>query len=589
VSKSPPRPPIAEETCPAPVGASVAQGQIANAAADQTDTSNTAGAIAATSGINPAASAAFGASWVNDRLNQLQADMLYVMAQNNASILAMIGANADSLVGMVSKTSKDALDNASTANHEIESLRASIQTAAEETSRRIHMLLEMQRATISPEEVSANVVKMIEDLSKSLLAIVSDNSIALSQQVGESLAAQANDMHGKLLALRGELSESTLHLVENANANVNRHLGEQLLALVHTFECKLQDARGEFSQATIKMVTESSEKLIRHVGDQLLAVPVTLDERERALTHMLSSSMLAIVQENTTNLNNLLGNRLVDVSLEMDRREQHMIEIALRRSAAATPKPEPVSISAPRSINPLSLDEAIARLRELAPLSMDAYLACLQTGTDSYEGLPAESCSTERHPQAKLFGQFLKPYLARHVLDVGCGPQPVPSYLADWPVPLITGLDPISRAEDHPFRFVSGFGEFIPFADESFGTVVSGTTLDHYYLLDRGLAEAFRVLEPGGHFVAWITEFTGAPAYDPYSAPAKPFDDEHMYHIDRAWFMPMMEKVGFVEVETLCLPLPFRYLFMSFRKPGTLQTRPAGLWKRMRQAFISER
>jgi hypothetical protein len=91
-------------------------------------------------------------------------------------------------------------------------------------------------------------------------------------------------------------------------------------------------------------------------------------------------------------------------------------------------------------------------------------------------------------------------------------------------------------------------------------------TLDHYYLLDKGLEEAARVLQPEGHFVAWITEFVGAPPYDPYAAPVESFDSEHMYHIDRAWFVPLMSRYGFEPAEIVHFKLPFNYLFMSFVK-----------------------
>lgn len=217
-----------------------------------------------------------------------------------------------------------------------------------------------------------------------------------------------------------------------------------------------------------------------------------------------------------------------------------------------------------RSVPPLVAQ--MAQLERLAPLNFAAYERCLSVGTESYKGLPPESCSTERHPQAMLFRAFVRPYLAGNVLDIGCGPQPIPSYLIDHPVSKIVGIDPVSTQEDHPFRFVSGFGEFLPFEDGVFDCAILGTTLDHYYLLDRGLSEVARVLKPGGRFLAWITEFAGAPAYDPYSAPMQPFDDEHMYHIDRAWFLPLMASLGFAEQEIIQLNEPFNYLFMSFQK-----------------------
>jgi ubiquinone/menaquinone biosynthesis C-methylase UbiE len=162
----------------------------------------------------------------------------------------------------------------------------------------------------------------------------------------------------------------------------------------------------------------------------------------------------------------------------------------------------------------------------------------------------------------------LRPYAHGSILDIGCGSQPTPWYLSDYPSAWISGIDPISTAADHPFCFVQGFGEFLPWADEQFEVVVSGTSLDHYYLLDYGLKSAYRVLRRGGHFVAWITEFAGAPPYNPYGAKMPgPYDAEHLYHVDRTWFLPLMSNVGFIPLEILHIELPFNQLFMSFEKP----------------------
>ena len=40
---------------------------------------------------------------------------------------------------------------------------------------------------------------------------------------------------------------------------------------------------------------------------------------------------------------------------------------------------------------------------------------------------------------------------------------------------------------EHPFQFVQGIAEFIPFKDETFDYVISVTALDHVLLLDRAL------------------------------------------------------------------------------------------------------
>lgn len=267
----------------------------------------------------------------------------------------------------------------------------------------------------------------------------------------------------------------------------------------------------------------------------------------------------------------LMGkNRVEDRQLLTETRTRLLETLVRSRVATPWPPEQPAGLDerAPTHDAPISMDEARRQLQAAAPLNYALFERALATGTASYETLPPDSCSTSRHPQADLFRAFLRSYLHGYVLDIGCGPQPVPRYLAGYPVHLTRGIDPISRQEDHPFEFVSGFGELLPWHDAMFDVVVSGSTLDHFYLLDRGLAGVFRVLRPGGRFVTWITEFDGAPRYDPYAAAmAAPFDDEHLFHVDRKWLLPMMTEIGFDVLEVVHFELPFNYLFMTFEKP----------------------
>ncbi len=264
----------------------------------------------------------------------------------------------------------------------------------------------------------------------------------------------------------------------------------------------------------------------------------------------------------------LMGqNRLEDRKVLTAVRSE-LLECLVRSRLAAPLRDDRPLAGSPRLRESLALPQARSRLQAAAPLNWPTYLECLERGTASYECFPSGSCSTVAHPQADLFRAFVRPYLRGQVLDVGCGPQFVPWYLHDYPLSCISGIDPISAPADHPFHFVPGFGELLPWDDAQFDVVVSGTSLDHYYLLDIGMREAFRVLRPGGHFLAWITEFAGAPPYDPYSARLeRPYDPEHLFHIDRSWFLPLMARSGFVESEILHFELPFNYLFMSFEKP----------------------
>jgi SAM-dependent methyltransferase len=240
---------------------------------------------------------------------------------------------------------------------------------------------------------------------------------------------------------------------------------------------------------------------------------------------------------------------------------------AQNRSAGALSEKAGCAAPPVRKDNAPALEDVFALLARRAPAAWSVFKQALDVGTRSYEGFPVGSCSVEGHREAERFGAFIMPYLRGYVLDLGCGPQPVPSYLRDYPVALIRGIDPISKPEDHPFEFVSAMAEDIPWRDASFDVVCSGTTLDHFFLLDVALKETRRVLKPGGYFIAWISETPGSAPYDPYRDDIVAADEEHLFHIDRAWFLPMMRELGFEEIEILALSIPFKHLYMSFRKP----------------------
>lgn len=165
----------------------------------------------------------------------------------------------------------------------------------------------------------------------------------------------------------------------------------------------------------------------------------------------------------------------------------------------------------------------------------------LEINASSYDGLPSHSCSIDGNSMANEFAAFLQPYLRGQVLDIGCGPQPVPSYLANYPTNKIAGIDPISRREDHPFEFVSGVCEYLPWANEQFDVAVAATSLDHVLLLERSFSEIKRVLRPSGHFVTWVTFVEGAKPYDPRARNIKPIDQFHLFHFSKNFFLRSVE------------------------------------------------
>ena len=93
------------------------------------------------------------------------------------------------------------------------------------------------------------------------------------------------------------------------------------------------------------------------------------------------------------------------------------------------------------------------------------------------------------------------------ILDVGCGPGLASAPFAANGFP-VTGVDPspamIAKAKERVPNavFVEGSAEALPFPNERFDVVISAQVF-HYVDRARALAEAHRVLRPGGTIAIW--------------------------------------------------------------------------------------
>ena len=148
------------------------------------------------------------------------------------------------------------------------------------------------------------------------------------------------------------------------------------------------------------------------------------------------------------------------------------------------------------------------------------------------------------------------------LLEVGCGTGAVSRYLATLPgVARVTGLDPsrlfVERARalagDAPVDFIAGDGRALEFDDERFDAVAFHTSLCHIPECERALAEAHRVLRPGGQLAVFDGDYAtttfGNDARDPLQSCAEAVLDMAVYD---PWLMRrlarLLAEAGFVDL-----------------------------------------
>lgn len=107
----------------------------------------------------------------------------------------------------------------------------------------------------------------------------------------------------------------------------------------------------------------------------------------------------------------------------------------------------------------------------------------------------------------EVLRRFLPDAAPRRMLDIGCGPGGNMRALQEFGQ--VTGLDVAPEAlvfakEQGYAELVRGDAEQLPFPDASFDAVTAFDALEHVPSDARALAEAFRVLKPGGAFLVTV-------------------------------------------------------------------------------------
>jgi SAM-dependent methyltransferase len=219
----------------------------------------------------------------------------------------------------------------------------------------------------------------------------------------------------------------------------------------------------------------------------------------------------------------------------------------------------------PIAVKPLSFEKALKQMKDLNPRIFPIWLRLYENGARSYVEERLGSCSHREHHFALLFGAYCEIYGHGHILDIGCGPYGIPSYLATRDPNLISGLEPLELKEEPEFLVARGFNEFLPWEDGQFDTVVSATSLDHVLSLKVSLAEVCRVLRDGGRYIVWLASIPGAKPFDESASNFIAIDAFHLFHFDRPWIEPIFEEFFEIEDITIISQIGFDHVFYCMK------------------------
>lgn len=290
---------------------------------------------------------------------------------------------------------------------------------------------------------------------------------------------------------------------------------------------------------------------------------------------------LGHAQSTLANLGNLVENQFLAVKQILDQKfadisseagfqslaaETSLLSAGLVARRARLNDPITLPPSNYQPAKPEAFELYLEKLKAMQPAAFEVWQKLFENGRKSYYEQREQSCSHRVHRYAMLFGAYVEVYGFGRMLDVGCGPHGLPSYLATHDPARISGLEPLEPTSAADFECVRGFNEFLPWPDESFHTVLSGTSLDHVLSLEASLAEVRRVLVPKGRYLVWLASISGAKAYDPYSPDLGAIDEFHMFHFDRAWIEPLFEKYFVIDDIKIISQPGFDHVFYCMSK-----------------------
>jgi SAM-dependent methyltransferase len=181
------------------------------------------------------------------------------------------------------------------------------------------------------------------------------------------------------------------------------------------------------------------------------------------------------------------------------------------------------------------------------------------------------------------------------VLDLGCRDGALSTAYLDGNQVIGVDVDraALARAEERGLETAwADIDEPLPFPDESFDVVVAAEVLEHLRLPEQALAEAMRMLRPGGLLVGSVPNCFRLKSRLRFLLGRPPENDPTLLHLfDPAAVERLLDP--FAEVEIRCIagrlarlngPLFANDIAFRARKPGDDSLRPSAPRSRARAA-----
>lgn len=412
--------------------------------------------------------------------------------------------------------------NMTTLMHEVASMRDDVLSGS--MARRTYNAVEDIRVLIEDlpkrnvtgpqsEDLAARLEETIDSVRSAISARPDDVINTLESAKGEILATLAQTSNG----FNGPLEESRKEIVTAINA--------------------LQSISNEIGSQIGQSIASHATEIKRHVEEHLtptVAAPTVKPDQSAALAAIEAA--------------------------------------ALQKMAWC----EPYKGERPPLIQGYDSSQMMDALKAHDPITFKVWKPIFEAGAQPYIDDPDHNCSTWATELTPRFRDYVSLFVKDAILDIGCGPHPMPAYLEGYPPERLTGLEPLEIAGDAEFPIIKGVNEFLPWADGSFGTVVNSTAIDHVMDLEKSLAETCRVLQPDGHFIIWFADVAGMADYSRIPPKERAaVDSYHLFHACGDWFLPLAKRwFNLVDLRRFQATPTIDNVFATFRPKAAQASRP---------------